>query len=255
MRRCPHHRATTPSMALAVGGCGWCIWRLIFLRLHFFGRLELRYGLARGWLQSLIFDTGMHKKHQNFTKYVHFQMNEKWPKNAVFHYLSSGASIDLALPRSNLEPGSLSVHLLPAWGNKKDQVGLTSTARLSVSLQDADLSPRLCCGPIQLRRHFSAFGFKPCVQVLPQKSQNSAWQALFGATQRRESKANCATAMRGVMGKISKHVKPWLRKGQITTHCAKSTNGYMSLMAFRMRGLARSWSADGQPLACRPCWP
>lgn len=41
-------------------------------------------------------------------------MNEKWPKNAVFHYLSSGASIDLALPRSNLEPGSLSVHLLPA---------------------------------------------------------------------------------------------------------------------------------------------
>jgi hypothetical protein len=70
------------------------------------------------------------QKKQNFTKYVHFQMNEKWPKNAVFHYLSSGASIDLALPRSNLEPGSLSVHLLPAWGNKKDQVGLTSTARL-----------------------------------------------------------------------------------------------------------------------------
>ena len=129
----PHHRATTPSMALAVGG--WM--RLVhlateILRLHFFGRLELRYGLARGWLQSLIFDTENQnaQKKQNFTKYVHFQMNEKWPKNAVFHYLSSGASIDLALPRSNLEPGSLSVHLLPAWGNKKDQVGLTSTARL-----------------------------------------------------------------------------------------------------------------------------
>ena len=49
MRRCPHHRATTPSMALAVGG--WM--RLVYvateiLRLHFFGRLELRYGLARG---------------------------------------------------------------------------------------------------------------------------------------------------------------------------------------------------------------
>ena len=62
------------------------------------------------------------------------------------------------------------------------------------------------------------------------------------------------------MGKINQNKQAretvaCLEKVKLRRTFAKSTNDYMSLMAFRMRGLARSWSADGQPLACRPCWP